>query len=45
MLFLAGVGCLLLEIFVLPGFAIFGLGGGLTVLPRIEPGIVGSDQL
>ncbi|HEY2149039.1 MAG TPA: NfeD family protein [Pirellulales bacterium] len=31
-LFLAGVGCLLLEIFVLPGLAIFGLGGGLMII-------------
>ncbi len=32
LLFAAGVGCLLLEIFVLPGFAIFGLGGGLMII-------------
>lgn len=32
MLFLAGVACLLLEVFVLPGFGIFGLGGGCLVL-------------
>jgi membrane-bound serine protease (ClpP class) len=32
LLFLAGVGCLLLEIFVLPGLAIFGLGGGLMII-------------
>lgn len=31
-LFLAGIACLLLEIFVLPGFGIFGLGGGCLVL-------------
>ena len=31
-LFLAGVGCLLLEVFVLPGFGIFGLGGGAMVI-------------
>jgi membrane-bound ClpP family serine protease len=31
-LFLAGVASILLEIFVLPGSAIFGLGGGLMVL-------------
>ncbi|MBN2474925.1 MAG: hypothetical protein JXB62_09985 [Pirellulales bacterium] len=31
-LFVAGVACLLLEIFVLPGFGIFGLGGGCLVL-------------
>ena len=35
MLFLAGVGCLLLEIFVLPGFGIFGLGGGILVLVSV----------
>jgi membrane-bound serine protease (ClpP class) len=32
LLFLAGIACLLLEIFVLPGFGIFGLGGGCLVL-------------
>jgi membrane-bound ClpP family serine protease len=32
MLFLAGVSCLLLEILVIPGFGIFGLGGGLMIL-------------
>jgi membrane-bound ClpP family serine protease len=31
-LFVAGMTCLLLEIFVIPGFGIFGLGGGLMVL-------------
>jgi len=31
-LFVAGVACLLLEIFVIPGFGIFGLGGGCLVL-------------
>ena len=31
-LFLAGVACLLLEVFLLPGFGIFGLGGGLMIL-------------
>lgn len=31
-LFVAGVLCLLLEVFVLPGFGIFGLGGGLLIL-------------
>lgn len=34
-LFLAGVCFLLVEIFVLPGFGIFGLGGGLMVLASI----------
>jgi membrane-bound serine protease (ClpP class) len=31
-LFLTGLACLLLEIFVLPGFVIFGLGGGILIL-------------
>ncbi len=31
-LFITGVSCLLLEIFVLPGFGVFGLGGGLLVI-------------
>ena len=31
-LFLAGVGCLLTEVFVVPGTGIFGLGGGAMVL-------------
>ncbi|NUQ63372.1 MAG: hypothetical protein HUU20_12915 [Pirellulales bacterium] len=35
MLFLAGVVCLLLEVFVLPGFGIFGLGGGLLVIASL----------
>jgi membrane-bound serine protease (ClpP class) len=35
LLFIAGVGCLLLEIFVLPGFAIFGLGGGLMIIASL----------
>ncbi len=35
LLFLAGVCFLLVEIFVLPGFGIFGLGGGLMVLASI----------
>jgi membrane-bound ClpP family serine protease len=34
-LFVAGVSCLLLEIFVIPGFGIFGLGGGAMVLASI----------
>lgn len=34
-LFLAGVVCLLLEIFVIPGFGIFGLGGGLLILVSV----------
>ncbi len=35
LLFVAGVGSLLLEIFVLPGFAIFGLGGGLMIIASL----------
>jgi membrane-bound ClpP family serine protease len=35
LLFLGGVCCLLLEIFVLPGFGIFGLGGGLMILASL----------
>ena len=34
-LFLAGISCLLLEVFVLPGFGIFGLGGGAMVLASL----------
>jgi membrane-bound serine protease (ClpP class) len=32
LLFVAGVSCILLEMFVLPGTAIFGLGGGVLVI-------------
>jgi membrane-bound serine protease (ClpP class) len=35
LLFVAGVSCLLLEIFVIPGFGIFGLGGGAMVLASV----------
>lgn len=35
LLFLTGTGCLLLEIFVIPGFGIFGLGGGLMILASL----------
>ena len=31
-LFLVGVTCLILEIFIIPGFGIFGLGGGILML-------------
>lgn len=31
-LFVAGLACLLLELFVIPGFGIFGLGGGVLLL-------------
>jgi len=34
-LFIAGVSCLLLELFVIPGFGIFGLGGGALVLAAL----------
>ncbi len=35
MLFVAGLSCLLLEVFVIPGFGIFGLGGGALVLASL----------
>jgi membrane-bound ClpP family serine protease len=35
LLFLAGIGLLLVEIFVLPGFGIFGLMGGLCVITSV----------
>ncbi|NJN00887.1 MAG: hypothetical protein HC793_04880 [Aquincola sp.] len=35
LLFLAGVSCILLEMFVLPGAAIFGLGGGLLIIASL----------
>lgn len=35
LLFLAGVFCLAVEIFVLPGFGVLGLGGGLLVIASI----------
>jgi len=35
MLFLAGLFCLAAEIFVLPGFGVLGLGGGLLVIASI----------
>jgi membrane-bound serine protease (ClpP class) len=34
-LFVAGMSCLLLEVFVIPGFGIFGLGGGALVLASL----------
>jgi membrane-bound serine protease (ClpP class) len=34
-LFAAGICCLLLEFFILPGFGIFGLGGGILVLASL----------
>jgi membrane-bound ClpP family serine protease len=35
MLFLGGVVCLAIEILVLPGFGVFGLGGGLMVIASL----------
>jgi len=35
LLFLLGVACLMLEIFVIPGFGIFGLGGGALILASL----------
>jgi len=35
LLFLGGVFCVLLEVLVLPGFGIFGLGGGVMILASI----------
>ncbi len=35
MLFLAGMVCVALEIFVIPGFGIFGLGGGLLIISSL----------
>ena len=35
LLFVAGVVCLALEIFVVPGFGIFGLGGGTLLLASV----------
>lgn len=32
LMFIAGIGCLALEVFVLPGFGLFGLAGGLLVI-------------
>lgn len=31
-LFIVGVSCLILELFIIPGFGIFGLGGGIMIL-------------
>jgi membrane-bound ClpP family serine protease len=35
LLFLAGLTCLALEVFVLPGFGLFGLAGGLLVIASL----------
>jgi len=34
-LFLVGVACLVMEVFIIPGFGIFGLGGGIMVLASL----------
>ena len=34
-LFIGGICCVLIEVFVLPGVAIFGLGGGLLILASL----------
>ncbi len=35
LIFLTGLGCVLVEIFVIPGFGIFGLGGGALVIAAL----------
>jgi membrane-bound ClpP family serine protease len=35
LLFMAGICCILLEIFVLPGSGVFGLGGGMLVISSL----------
>lgn len=35
LLFAAGLGCIALEIFVLPGFGIFGIGGGVLLIASL----------
>lgn len=35
MLFLLGIGCVALEIFVIPGFGVFGVSGGLMLLASL----------
>jgi membrane-bound serine protease (ClpP class) len=34
-LFLAGLTCVIVELFVLPGFGVFGLGGGLLIITSL----------
>ena len=34
-LFLAGIVCVLIEVFLLPGFGIFGLGGGVMIVASL----------
>ena len=45
LLFLAGMVFLLLEVFVLPGFGIFGVGGGLLVLAALVLALQTSNAL
>ncbi|MDZ4780191.1 MAG: NfeD family protein [Planctomycetia bacterium] len=35
LLFVAGLGCLVLEVFVLPGFGVFGIGGGAMIITSL----------
>ena len=35
MLFLSGIGCVALELLVLPGFGIFGFGGGVLIIASL----------
>ena len=46
MLFIAGVICVAAEIFVLPGFGVLGLGGGLLghAVDKEERDAVGQDE-
>ena len=34
-LFLLGIGCILMEIFVIPGFGVFGVSGGLLIVSSL----------
>lgn len=45
LLFLAGMTFLLLEIFVLPGFGIFGVGGGILVMAALVLALQTSNAL
>ncbi len=45
LLFIAGMTFLLLEIFVLPGFGIFGVGGGMLVLAALVLALQTSNAL
>jgi membrane-bound ClpP family serine protease len=35
LLFIVGIGCIAIELFILPGFGIFGLGGGIMVIASL----------